>query len=66
MRKPEGLAAVNIGKDIRTAIRLKSGGIPVPTDGKVGTEGQAHSGCLETKRLQVSALLGATPGDTRT
>ena len=28
-------------------------------DGKVGTEGQGHSGCLATKGFHVSPLLGA-------
>ena len=35
-------------------------------DGKVGTEGQGHSGCLATKSFHVSSLLGANPGDTST
>ena len=35
-------------------------------DGKVGTEGLEHSGCLATKIFHVSPLLGANPGDTST
>ena len=35
-------------------------------DGKVGTEGQGHSGCLATKSFHISSLLGANPGDTST
>ena len=34
--------------------------------GKVGTEGQVHSGCLDTKMFHVSALLGANTDDTST
>ena len=34
--------------------------------GKVGTEGQGHLGCLDTKRFHVSALLGDNPDDTST
>ena len=30
-------------------------------DGKVGTEGQGHSGCLATKSFHVLSLLGANP-----
>ena len=66
IRSPEGPAAVNLGKDLRMSIRLKSGGnVKSLFDGR-GMAGQALLGCLLMSRFQVSSLLGATPEDVRT
>ena len=66
IRRSEGPAAVNLGKDLRMFIRLRSGGnLKSVFDGR-GIAGQALLGCLLMSSFQVSSLLGATPEDVRT
>ena len=64
IRRPEGPAAVNLGKDLRMAIRLTSGGNVLHVHGR-GMAGQALLGCLLMSNFQVSSLLGATPEEVR-
>ena len=57
--RPEGPAAVNLGKDLRMSIRLTSGGdLKSVLDGRA-MAGQALLGCLLMSSFQVSSLLGA-------
>ena len=64
---PECPAAVNLGKDLRMSIRLKSGGnvkSVLLVHGR-GMAGQALLGCLLMSNFQVSSLFGATPEEVR-
>ena len=59
IQKPEGPAAVSLGKDLRMSIRLTSGGnvkFVLHIDGR-GMAGQALLGCLLMSSFQVSSLL---------
>ena len=57
--RPEGPAAVNLGKDLRMSIKLTSGGdLKSVLDGRA-MAGQALLGCLLMSSFQVSSLLGA-------
>ena len=57
--RPQGPAAVNLGKDLRMSIRLTSGGdLKSVLDGRA-MAGQALLGCLLMSSFQVSSLLGA-------
>ena len=61
IRRPDGPAAVSLGKDLRMSIRLTSGGnvkSVLHVDGR-GMAGQALLGCLLMSSFQVSSLLGA-------
>ena len=46
-------------------MRLISNGIQVDVSDWIGAEGHSLLGCLVSKSLQVSPLLGARPGDTK-
>ena len=65
IRSPEGPAAVSLGNDRKIAMRLISNGIEVDVSEGIGAVGHSLLGCLVSKSLQVSSLLGARPGDTK-
>ena len=65
IRSPEGPAAVSLGNECKIAMRLLSDGIEVGVSDGIGAVGHSLLGCLVSKRLQVSSLLGARPGDTK-
>ena len=68
MRRPEGPAAVSLGKDRNIAMIFISAGIKmgVSTLDRVGAIGQSLSGCLDWSSLHVSSVCGATPGEVKT
>ena len=65
IRRPDGPAAVSLGKDLSMARMLRSRGMGRSISGTIGTVGQALLGCLLTNNCQVTSLLGATPEETR-
>ena len=65
IRSPVGPAAVSLGNERKIAMRLISDGIEVDVSDGIGAVGHSFLGCLVSKSLQVSSLLGARPVDTK-
>ena len=59
--KPEGPAAVSLGKECRMANILKSGPIVAGVDGINGATGGGQLGCLDNNNRHVISVLGASP-----
>ena len=64
-RRPEGPAAVSLGKDRKIDIMLKSGSNETGVVWTTGSTGMGQLGCLDFKHCHVVSLLGAIPLDCR-
>ena len=61
--KPEGPAAVSLGKECKMASILKSGPIVAEVDGINGATGGGQLGCLDNNNCHVVSVLGASPDE---
>ena len=62
-RRPEGPAAVSLGKERRTERILKSGSRVRGAEWDDGATGVGQLGCLDFNRCHVVSLFGAIPLD---